>query len=583
MLKDTAVGAFYDSQTHELGDSVDFVYVSLGMTPNDLSCSNVQLTADPDSCRGETFEFRGMAQWQALEFEDEVEIEENGFGGKTLLNKITKQIHSFKCVMDERDYSVLKRISSQEETMQLKAINDSGTVTDTDIIESMDVQGEQIYENVYEITFTFEVRSQGNDGFEKMAFGTNGCCVDLYENAPFEDPCDPGSGTGGSGCETYEATVTEDAGTLTASVTGGSGGAIAYQWFYKPPGGVFELLGNNASSLSLGDFGTYKVIATEGNCSDSDSFIYLDPCVQATINKDGNNLTALPAGGTYVWEYHDGTSWSTLADTTQAIVADDEGDYRVTVTDGDCESQAIVTVAAQELCDPLTLGITNTDGVLSVTGLDGAVPDTYDWSRDIGAGYVPYDTGSTTDVDGDGLYKVELDIAGCIYEATLLILEGCNPCDDLAVSISEDGGELTATVTGCDGTANVTWYRDNGSGYVEVGSGVTYTPTESNVLYKVEVVCGECEVEKYYLQCAEIQEEVGAQLGIYKEFKETGTRITVPEAFSEIWIVYRDGVRLIEDKATGGYEVTVDGIELSEPPFTDNPEGGQEYIIIYEL
>ena len=92
MLKDTAVGAFYDSQTHDVGDSIDFVFVSILMTPNDLSCSTVQLTADPDSCRGETFEFRGMPQWQGLEFEDEVEIEENGFGGKTLCpSKMTHQ------------------------------------------------------------------------------------------------------------------------------------------------------------------------------------------------------------------------------------------------------------------------------------------------------------------------------------------------------------------------------------------------------------------------------------------------------------------------------------------------------------
>lgn len=590
MLKDTSSGAFYDTKEIDYGNVIDFVFVALGMTPNDLTCVNLQLVNDPDSCRNESFEFRGEVAWNPIEKEENVEVEEDGYGGETLINKFTRQIHSFSCVMDERDYTVLYRIMGLEETVQLNRVN-NGSVLESDKVENISVEGQQILHNIYEVTVSFEVRSQGNGGTEKMAFGTNGCCLPLYESAPFEDPCDPGSGTGGAECELYAVAVTESGGNLTASVSNGDGSQIQYQWFYKEPGGVFELLANNASTVSLGGFGTYKVIATQGNCNDNDSYVYLDPCAgfAVSLSQSGDNLTAnvenAGSGLTYSWEYNDGTGWSDLVDTTQTIIASDLGTYRVTVNnDALCEDEAIITVTAESGCAELTIGIDNTDGELSLTGLEGNTPTTVTWNLDEGTGYVEVDTGLTTEATGNGLYQAVIDIDGCLYTAQLLILNiECDPCDAITINIVEDAGVLTAVTSGCTGTEQIDWYLNAGSGYQHVGSGSTFTPSTDG-LYRANVKCDDCEKMDYIFYCGgEFVEGGQNNWRYYTVFKTTGTTITTPEVPSEIIAVFRDSVRLIEGGASNGYTFTTPDITLSEPPFTNNPAGGQEYLVIYKV
>lgn len=67
----------------------------------------------------------------------------------------------------------------------------------------------------------------------------------------------------------------------------------------------------------------------------------------------------------------------------------------------------------------------------------------------------------------------------------------------------------------------------------------------------------------------------------HKVFLSSGLSITLPEAFTEVVMVFRDSARLIEGRSPSGYNVTNDGIDLSEQPDQNNSQGGQEYVIFY--
>lgn len=514
-IKTSVYGKYYDTLQEQLGNAISFG-LSAGESIISLTCSNLELSKDPDTCLLNEVSpiFRGTVEWEPTEFSEESDTIDNGSGLITILSKVTRQIHVFKAVMDESDLYELRRFVSEYPTIQLKTVN-NGNYGLSDIVSNITVEQDEWEKNVYEVTFKFEVVKQGDGGTDRMAMGNSGCCKPLFQDTPIEDPCNPGGG-GDPNCDNFNVRVQRSGNILVATVTGNTSTNYTITWMYKPVGGTFSVISQNATSVSLGGFGEYKAIAKEGNCKDEDSHVYSDPCAGFDVNlrrENGNELVAEVANGgnglTYLWELYNTVTeaWDTLPDITPAIVATQAGQYRITATnDSGCSDQDIETVPESMLCEwtleivPSTLNSVDT---LEAVPSDNALTYTYAWFVDRGDGLGLINLGISTQIltiTSNGMYEAQVtDQNGCQKIERFVIINCNTECGNVVMLIKKIAGQLDVILNPLPDDVELLWFLNTGNGFYQIATGTSVNIT-LNGIYKVKARWGDgCELSKEIL------------------------------------------------------------------------------------
>lgn len=235
------------------------------------------------------------------------------------------------------------------------------------------------------------------------------------------------------------ASIAHNGDILTVTASGCSGN-ITYSWEVdRGDGAGFVALGETSDELDTeGQNGTYKATVSCDSCTASDSYTIINCAYQEcqelsiSITKSGNTLNAIVTGcnGTALinWEKSGSGTYEHIGVGT-TILINSNGNYKATLTCGDCTAVAELPVADCTGCN-LSVDITESGGVLTanVTGCEGTPEYIWTYFGNNGPEELP-DTWNTITVGNDGVYKVLVLCDGCEAEAYFHQCTGDN-CGD---------------------------------------------------------------------------------------------------------------------------------------------------------
>lgn len=456
-----------------------------------------------EDCNGEivgALEMYYDAYFNPLDYEKDEDEEENGFGEIESSRVILRRVANFNVIVDQQQQEYLYRQSvmnnlrlydrdSEEIFTILKMAIDKVGVLDGYLIE-------------LQIRLYFS-----HEDFEKL--GMISCCRPAFTDAPFNDDC-PELPGGTDDCGDFDVTVTIDGDDLTATPTDAPG-AVTINWLYREDASQpWTTLVLNASTISLGAFGQYKAVALSEGCSVDDSYLYQDPCgsMSVTIEDNGAGLTAVGIGCLtpiytwFVWD-EDNSEWDQVFIGASFVPAE-AGIYKVVLSGcGDCTTEAIHEWSGDSDCE-LTVSLNYVGNQLNaLTSPCESGGQSYEWYRDNGAGPVLVQSGllATYLVTDSGLYEVYVTCidSDCTGYARKVIT--CTDSCMLTLDIAIDADTATATVDGCEGDIEFTWFRNSGSGYQEVGTGNPFELEEVG-LYRLDVLCEDgCDISQEFFHC----------------------------------------------------------------------------------
>lgn len=332
----------------------------------------------------------------------------------------------------------------------------------------------------------------------------SGCCSGIYDEGPYDDPCDDGGGTSpeppDNPCEGFSVGASFDGDAINAQTTGG--GEPNFKWYYDASGnGAFSLIGQgNVTSVVPAGAGVYRVVAIRGGCQDTDEVLVQDRCslfeVVLTLYQGVISSRVISGQGnpSYKWYLDD----VELPDTDSSIRPTESGEYRLEVEDGDCSGSDTIMFDMEESC-ALEVSITRSDNTLSadIDNCDGNAA--YEWVLDDGAGPQVIGNNSTVEITESGAYFVNVVCGNCEASAYHVVMKPCNPCEGMSIEINRSGSTLNASTQGASGGL-ITWYLNDGSGKSEVGTGSSITITEGGMYTAIWEV-GDCKIESDYLDC----------------------------------------------------------------------------------
>lgn len=521
------------------------------------------------------------AFFNPMDYEEDIEDEENGFGKKTIIRKTITRIPNFDVVVDQLHNEYFFRLAC---TPNLRLhVKDGNTYKITDLsVERKGVISNYLLELTIKLTFE-------DDSFIELGYIS--CCRPAYEDAPFVDDCPdlPGST---DDCGDFAVSISLAGSILTATPTAPPG-SVTINWMYRENvASPWTLLAPNASSVTLGAFGHYKATAVSQGCSVDDTYLYLDPCssITVTITDNGVGLVAVGSGcdtpsfAWYVWDEIN-QEWDEMYTGGPSYVPPGAGIYKVVLSGcDDCTAEAIANWDGSGCTLTTTLDVDEGSLVVFHDPCEGG-SQTYDWYLDQGTGPELVQSGelATLAIAGPGLYEVYVicDDSDCQGYARKVVT-----CDDpclITLDIAVVADIATATVTGCDEeSASFTWYRNQGTGYMEAGTGNPFDLPGSG-LYKLTVVCGDCTVSQEFFHCPGASDCQKSQY--FSNFSGTELTITAftvpnPDDVTEKYI--RDNLWVFRQGSKISYDV---GFTLS---FVDNKiilswDAESEFIEVYWL
>lgn len=453
---------------------------------------------------------------QAVRYEEVEEGTENGASAFTRTYLAQKRVFSFQVDVDDEWLDKLKRFRFWDQ-LWFGAENDGpNEITNLQIGEAIPIPDS----DTYELEITFE---------DPEILEMSGCCGSAYESAPFEG-CEENPGTGepdpDDPCPSFAVDLEYDGNAINGSTSGGpETGGITYRWYYDATGsGIYTLLTEGGvSSVVPAGSGRYRVIANKGGCQSVDEILIQNECslfeVIITLEQGVINSRIISGQGnpTYEWTYIDEeANETTLPDTGDSIVPEDTGFYRLKVTDGDCggegegeggndccEAEDTLFFEAETDCG-MEVSISQSGMTLTAEAANCDESLTYEWmlDRGDGNGQTMYGTGPSVDVEDSGVYFVTAHCGTtCSVTAYLVYMKPCNPCDGMSISISENSGVLTANTTGGSGGV-ITWYVNDGSGRIAVGTGPSVAISQGG-MYVAEWVINDCRISSEYLECSQ--------------------------------------------------------------------------------
>lgn len=447
-------------------------------TVGDMCDPYITLTVPPADCNQDTSNpLHIEAQWLPIKYETEEEFTANGFEQLKLLKKVVKQIHGFEFVADEHLKGLIYKIAYGSETL---------TLTDKDLVDftihEITVKDTPVNEeqDLFIVTVTFKTSTAG-----LTDFGASGCCLDLYTEAPYEDPC-----TGQPGddpdCTGITFAVTRSGNDLQAIVTGDSG-SWTVQWQYREQTGLPWQSVGSGTPLTLGGYGEYKGIfhASNGTCILEDTYTYLSPCsgFSVDVRQSASTLIANITGGTstftYKWyQWNDVTESWDLMSTSAVQVITVSGIYQVEVTDSNnCVVYDTINALIVPICT-LDFTLARVDNELQISAVSEA-GYSVQWTLNDGSTItVLPETGDTINLEtyGQGLYTATVTKDACSKDRDHLVLDQCMLFKGIIYSIEPVAGgyaRLQAASIYAPGTVDFTWYQNTGSGWVQVGTGNT--------------------------------------------------------------------------------------------------------------
>lgn len=441
------------------------------------------------------------AYFNPLDYDENSDEEDNGFGELVLERKIITRVANFDLIADQVMTEYLYQMSCKT-NLRLHA-RESDEVFE---IIKMDIERKGVVEGYLidqQIRFTFR-----HDDFD--ALGLISCCRPALTDPPFEDDCPDNPGGSGE-CGDFAVEVTRSGDDLTATPTDAPG-ATSTNWLYRETlNDPWELLVTDASSIALGEYGIYKAVTTSEGCSVDDSYLYQDPCslLSVEIQDAGAGLVAVGSGcdtPIYTWFLWDPDlmTWTEVYDGGPSFVPSVAGTYRVEYSGCDtCVAEDVHEWTGETECE-VTTSLVYNDGILSVLfePCGEGETNTKSWTLDTGDGPEVIQSGPTANtwnVTEPGLYEVTVTCSGgCVGYARHVItcIEGCV----LDLSVAVEGDIATATVDGCEDDIEFTWYRNSGSGSQEAGTGNPFDLPGVG-LYRLHVVCGDCEKDIEFLHC----------------------------------------------------------------------------------
>lgn len=311
------------------------------------------------------------------------------------------------------------------------------------------------------------------------------CCGSVFGDDELEIREEPQSP-----CEGISISADVAGDTITLNVTGAV--TITSQWTLDG-----EDVGTNISSLEMEGYGEYQIGVLADGCFQILTYERVNACAGFGITKEvlGNviNITVDDEhmDALFTWEYsEDGVLWDLLAETSSSHVAEDDGYYRVTATDGDCTQTIIIPIG---VAGCIIDGELTKDG--NVLTFESELEDlTYQWYVRLDGILIPViidgATSSSYTALENGLYIVEVTLDGCT-ESFDIVHSVCTSCGAFGATLSEEAGLMTATVEGC-AEPEYKWFIDEGGSKDLLPGGLnTYTP-EVDGIYFLVICCGTC-------------------------------------------------------------------------------------------
>ena len=286
------------------------------------------------------------AELEQIEYQKNRVGKEDGNGNIVYTYQTLSRTFKMKVVVDDQYYDALTKAELYTD-IKLYNLRTGGVYN----ITRFEIKADNDEENYdYVATLSFQQKD--------ATVETTACDCGAYGNAPFESDCgDQGLEPRSSDdvCSGFDATITESSNVLTATPSGGPANPATYKWYYSPGTGAFQLLSSTAQSVTMGGYGTYRVIVAKGSCQVQKDFLNQDPCngLIVRLSKSNTAITAEIAGcqsPTYNWKFISSNGTETpLAAQTQSIVATQTGNYKVVVQCGSCSREAIIYVEVTQL------------------------------------------------------------------------------------------------------------------------------------------------------------------------------------------------------------------------------------------
>ena len=444
---------------------------------------------------------------EKVDYIKEEERNQDGYGKEKIVFRKVERVFEMRLFANKNMAKFIYEMLYSNNRIKL---TDIGTSTEL-IIYDIEAEDDGISgdDNIREFTIRYKSEDVASE-----IYGFTACCLPIYDEAPYEDGCPPGSGEGeGEGpepidCSEFSNEINRVNDDLVITVNGAPTTSTT-NWLYRPtPNSAWQQIATNASSISLGGYGEYRAVTITPECGQAvDNFGYPDPCVGFDVLIRRNGLFGLIAemsfgyeGSDFAWEQYDSNTdtWSPIGGNNAAIVISESGTYRVTATFGDCEDQDVITVDISVSPEPepciFTASIVDQGDFLAVN-TDCPTVTGYTWSvdRGDGLGFVSLgQVGSSIQKSGSGYYRVQVNgCEPCELFGFKLIIDEAEDCCDVTASISDIGDELKVSVFNCDDQPIIEWYINNGSGYKHITSGDTIGKS-TNGMYKAVVSCGDC-------------------------------------------------------------------------------------------
>lgn len=279
---------------------------------------------------------------------------------------------------------------------------------------------------------------------------TEDCCdtEDLFTDLCIDVTTEP------QNCEDYSIMIVPDllAGTLSFSENGGSP-ASSYIWLLNgAPVGT-------GTSISIGNYGTYSIQGQNGECSDSDSFSYLNPCnnITLSVNVNGAVIAGSASGDDNIVISVCNSIGLEIGVGLPFTVPESEGNgtFIVKAKGDNCEAQqaVFVTVEAPFICEhniDLQYNATNNIITGSTTGCTGTLESEFIELEDEQGTVTVVSVTNTHTVSQTGNYWYNAICDGCLLRTRRLVIitEDCpdvgTECNPLyIIECEKDSGEDT--------------------------------------------------------------------------------------------------------------------------------------------
>lgn len=266
-------------------------------------------------------------------FEETLEEAEDGFNdAKTLFTRI-KTVYNVD----------LLGSNPLHQSLTYAKYYDNIRVTDLETNEVFDLEDFEVTQGGDACSYNMRVT-----WVKHIAEMVNSAKSSSYENAPFED-CDPVSDPP-LVCGSFDITLSETAGELSYVVSNNPNpsATLVIQWFLN------NVYVGSGSTVTLGQYGTYKVRATVEDCVTEDEYVYNDPCTMSLdLSSNGafiyGTINNAPGTPTVSIKNDAGTEVGTALP-YEALAT---GTYTVIITDGVCQvtKNIYINITSTNLCD----------------------------------------------------------------------------------------------------------------------------------------------------------------------------------------------------------------------------------------